>query len=209
MPNTNGKAYGMNALTPMPWWTTPLLRIVFWLAGHGFPPKTQQNFLALTFIHFARWTIVRRDQFPHLAPSQPREKLAYAYLLFISNFNGSWDQYIEAFSLTIPEGMSNIWRFSKGFPGPRPIGPFVAYIHRQQVDTDYYYAAYPGASAKDILGARHLQDALTTLAAGAERQSPEAFLSAFRDTLAVVQQDLSTTGHTPVLDRTTRPAPTR
>jgi uncharacterized protein (DUF58 family) len=77
------------------------------------------------------------------------------------------------------------------------------------VDTDYYYAAYPGASAKDILGARHLQDALTTLAAGAERQSPEAFLSAFRDTLAVVQQDLSTTGHTPVLDRTTRPAPTR
>jgi hypothetical protein len=25
----------------------------------------------------------------------------------------------------------------------------------------------------------------------------------------VVQQDLSTTGHTPVLDRTTRPAPTR
>ena len=184
----------MTAITPMPRWTTPILRVVFWLAAHGFPPKTQKNFVGLTFIHFARWVIIKPSQFPRRSETQPKEDLDYAYLLFISNFNGSWDQYIEAFSLVIPEGMRNIWGWSKGFPGPRPIGPFVDYIHRQQIETDYYYGAYPGASTKDVLGALDANKRYRQLAAQSATMTPDEFRTAFLGFLANVQNGLSTTG---------------
>jgi hypothetical protein len=71
--NINGKAYAMNAITPMKPWKTPLLRLFFFLLGAIKP--LQADLKNLSFIHFARWVIVGRNQFPHLSDKQPREEL--------------------------------------------------------------------------------------------------------------------------------------
>ena len=56
----------------------------------------------LSFIHFARWVVVPRHKFPRLSENQPEEHLHYDYLLFFSNFNGTWNQYIDAFPTSSP-----------------------------------------------------------------------------------------------------------
>lgn len=46
----------------------------------------------LSFIHFARWVIVPHRKFPRITSQQPKEDLQYDYLLFFSNFNGTWNR---------------------------------------------------------------------------------------------------------------------
>lgn len=106
----------MNAITPMKPWKTPILRLLFFILGAIKP--LQAALKELSFIHFARWVIVGRDQFPHLSPEQPSEDLSYDYLLFFSNFNGTWNQYIDAFSAVLSTGLDAIWRWSEKFPVP-------------------------------------------------------------------------------------------
>src|SRR5580693_1083093 len=141
----------MNAITPMKPWKTPLLRILFFVFGAIKP--LQADLKNLSFIHFARWVIVRRDEFPHISREQPDEDLRYDYLFFFSNFNGTWNQYIDAFSAVLSNGLNLIWRWSEKFPGSVPVTLFKEYIARVQFDTDYYYTAYPHATANDLKSA--------------------------------------------------------
>jgi len=90
MTNINGQAYAMNAITPMKPWKTPILRALFFILGAIKPLQTDPK--NLSFIHFARSVIISRHQFPHLSPQQPRDELHYDYLIFFSNFNGTWNQ---------------------------------------------------------------------------------------------------------------------
>ena len=106
MSNVAGKAYGMNVVTPMrpcadldqprssSWWRAP-------------SRATWRGLLGLSIIHFARWVIIKRDQWPDLG--QGKQTLQNDYMLFCSNFNGTWDQYIDAFSDGIPSGLDLLW----------------------------------------------------------------------------------------------------
>ena len=58
-------------------------------------------------------------------------------MLFVSNFNGTWDQYIDAFSDGIPNGLDLFWYASTKYPGSIPSTPFNAYIRANQIDCDY------------------------------------------------------------------------
>ena len=116
MTNINGKAYAMNAITPMKPWKTPILRLIFFLLGAIKP--LQNDLKQLSFIHFARWVIIRRDQWPQLG--QPPAGLANDYMLFCSNFNGTWDQYIDAFADGIPSGLDLFWYSSRKYPQSIP-----------------------------------------------------------------------------------------
>lgn len=195
MANLAGKAYAITNTTPMVSWKTPILRTVFWVIGKlGVPKRDQENLRNLSFIHFARWVVVPKGGWPRLAAEQPRESLHYDYLLFCSNFNGSWEQYIDAFSEVIPGGMNNIWRWSTGYPGSRPITPFLSYIARNQYDNDYYYSATPGATTSDIRHALELRTRLDAFIAASATLSPGQFEAAFTTFLASVQGGLASTG---------------
>lgn len=209
MANVAGKAYAITVTTPMPPWKTGFLRAVFWVIGTlGVPKKDQENLVKLSFIHFARWVIIPRGAFPRLSDTQPAETLQYDYMLFTSNFNGSWEQYIDAFSEVIPGGMNNIWRWSVGYPGSRPISPFLAYIAQNQYDNDYYYNATPGASTTDIVRALELQAELDTFLPQSAAMSTTEFTPAFNAFLTRVQNCLGSTGSDAVavaLDVSTEP----
>ena len=105
MSNVAGKAYGMNVITPMRPYLTWINRFVFRVARAL--PDTLGGLLGLSIIHFARWAIIKRDQWPDLG--QGRQKLRNDYMLFCSNFNGTWDQYIDAFADGIPSGLDLLW----------------------------------------------------------------------------------------------------
>jgi hypothetical protein len=202
MSNVAGKAYGMNVVTPMPPWKTWLNRFIFMLARAQ--PATLGGLLGLSIIHFARWVIIRRDQWPDLGQGRP--VLQNDYMLFVSNFNGTWDQYIDAFSDGIPNGLDLFWYSSSKYPASIPITPFKNYIRHNQVDCDYYYNATPGAAQRDIKAALRVWTAIDGLAAQHATLSAEDFAIAFRRAAAAVQNDLAAPGYAPVASTDTEMA---
>ena len=196
MSNINGKVYAMNVITPMRPWKTFILRALFFLLWNLKP--LQQDLINLSFIEFARWVIIPRDAFPRLARAQREEVLRYDYLLFFSNFNGTWNQYIDAFSAVLSRGLNLIWRWSEKFPGSVPVTPFKDYIARVQFDTDYYYTAYPNATANDLKSAHIVQTAFDTLAQRASSLTPTQFAQAYLDFTLEIQAHLGETGEAPV-----------
>ncbi len=194
MSNVAGKAYGMNVVTPMRPCLTWINRAVF-MASRAIP-SSLGGLLGLSIIHFARWVIIKRDQWPDLG--QGKQALQNDYMLFCSNFNGTWDQYIDAFSDGIPSGLDLLWISSTKYPHSIPISPFKNYIRANQIDTDYYYNSVPGAAQRDIKSALRVRRAILDLAAQQASLSPADFRKLYVATLVGVQNDLGYQGYAPV-----------
>jgi len=202
MSNVAGKAYGMNILTPMKPWKTWVNRFLFMAAR--VLPETLAGLLGLSIIHFARWILIKRHQWPDLG--QGKQQLRNDYMLFCSNFNGTWDQYIDAFSDGIPNGLDLFWYSSTRFPQSIPITPFKNYIRLNQIDTDYYYNATPGAAQRDIKAALRVHAAVNDLAAKHAGLTPSQFAAEYRAALWRVQNDLGACGYAPVASNDTEHA---
>jgi hypothetical protein len=202
MSNVAGKAYIMNALSPMRPWLTWLERLNY--MGARAVPSQLVPLLGLSFIHFARWVIVKRDQWPDIG--QGKQKLRNDYLLFSSNFNGTWDQYLDSFSDGIPTGVDAFWVSSTKFPHSIPSTPFKDYIRGNQLDTDFYYNATPGAAVRDIKAALRVRRAILALAQQLDSLTPEEFQKAYVAALCSVQNGLGYQGYAPVASDDTKNA---
>lgn len=199
MSNVAGKAYAMNIVTPMRPHRTWINTFIF-VAARALPDKLA-GLLGLSIIHFARWVMVRRDQWPDLG--QGRERLVNDYMIFCSNFNGTWDQYIDAFSDGLPNGLDMFWYSSTKYPKSVPITPFKDYIRANQIYTDYYYNATPGSAQRDIKSALRVRDVVRRAAVAHATQAPEAFEASWREALVMVQNDLGSPGFAPVASNDT------
>ncbi|WP_018266867.1 hypothetical protein [Methylosinus sp. LW4] len=202
MSNVTGKAYGMNVITPMKPWRTWFNRFSFMISRSI--PSSLGGLLGLRFIHFARWAIIKRDQWPDLG--QGKQQLANDYLLFCSNFNGTWDQYIDAFADGLPNGLDLLWYTSTKYPHSVPITPFKNYIRANQIDTNYYYNSVPGAAQRDVTAALRVREALLKLEANLQASTPEQFRALYVRYLCTVQNDLGYEGRAPVASNDTENA---
>jgi hypothetical protein len=202
MSNVAGKAYGMNVISPMKPWRT-WLNLFSFMVSRAIP-SSLGGLLGLSFIHFARWAIVRRDKWPDLG--QGKQRLKNDYLLFCSNFNGTWDQYIDAFADGLPNGLDLLWYTSTKYPHSVPITPFKNYIRLNQIDTNYYYNSVPGAAQTDVKSALRIRRALLELAKAHPGLSAEDFRKLYVAELVKVQNDLGYQGFAPVASNDTRNA---
>jgi hypothetical protein len=200
MSNVAGKAYGMNVLTPVSPSRIWVQRLIF-MAGRAFP-STLKGLLGLSLIHFARWVIIKRNQWPEGDRGKPQ--LNYDYVLFCSNFNGTWDQYIDAFSDGIPQGLDLFWYASFKYPHSIPITAFKNYIVHNQFDTGYYYNATPGSAQRDIKAALKVYAELKALAA--KSLDTQSFTREYNMALARVQNCLGSPGYAPIASLDTETA---
>jgi hypothetical protein len=94
-------------------------------------------------LHTARWAIFDND----------------TRFLFASEFDGSWDTYIDDFATTsIAEVFSEVFQFAEGFPGisdPNVKDWFVAH----QVPAISYISAYPDLTTKQVLKGQRVNEA--------------------------------------------------
>jgi hypothetical protein len=207
MSNIAGKAYAINVLTPMrrPWLTW-IQAALFMVAR--VTPTTLSGLLGLKLIHFARWVIIRRNQWPDLG--QGKQTLENDYMLFLSNFNGTWDQYIDAFADGIPDGLDLFWYASTKYPHSIPISTFKEYIGANQIQTNYYYNATPGAAQRDIKAALRVRSKVLELAkahgAGGGTGGPAAFAQAYRAALTEMANSLASPGYAPIASVATEKA---
>jgi hypothetical protein len=194
MSNIAGKAYAMNVVTPSKRHLTWLNSFIFMVARGV--PKVLSGLMGLSLIHFARWVIIKPDQWPDLG--QGKQTLRNDYMLFCSNFNGTWDQYIDAFSDGIPNGLNLFWYTATKYPQSIPVTPFKNYITYNQVFTDYYYNATPGSAQRDVKCAMQVNRAIAELAKAHAAQTPEEFAKTYRAQMLKVQNCLGDPGFGPV-----------
>jgi len=202
MTNIAGKAYAMNVVTPSNPKITWINRLLF-MAARGLPERLF-GLLGLSLIHFARWVIIKPEQWPDLG--QGKQTLKNDYMLFCSNFNGTWDQYIDAFSDGIPNGLNLFWFSATKYPLSIPITPFKTYITHNQVSTDYYYNATPGSAQRDIKTSLKVYDTLLKLEEAHKTQSPAAFAQTYKAALFEMQMGLGDAGFGPMASLSTERA---
>src|SRR4029077_15329637 len=130
---------------------------------------------------------------------QPKEDLKYHYMFFFSNFNGSWDQYVDSFSSAIPSGLNMFWIFNIKYPKSVPMLPFHRYITSNQIWTDHYYNAYPMASSNDVKSAKRVKANLLAFIGEVEKATPEVFQEKYNRLLLELQHDISQMGPNPVI----------
>jgi hypothetical protein len=195
MSNIAGKSYAMNVVTPMRWWTAWRNRFSFWITVK-YPPFIA-GLLTLSLIHYARWVIIKPSQFPQLG--QPPEDLKYTYMLFCSNFNGSWDQYVDSFSSSISGGLDAYWYGSIKYPKSVPMLSFHRYITSNQIWTDHYYNPYPMATSNDVKAAARVKTNLLSFIADTQGVSADHFEAKYNQLLTTLQHDLGQMGPNPIV----------
>lgn len=99
-------------------------------------------------IHFARWCIIDNGR----------------RLLFMSNFDGSWENYLGDFVDKAASGLTAVWsntvinKVAEGFPyakwlyqeGARDEQRFKGYARASQVTTNVWYSAYKELSVQNV-----------------------------------------------------------
>lgn len=105
-------------------------------------------------VHFARWVVLPDDR-------------DGGHLLFTTNFDGPWDDYIEDFAAQAADSFDAVYSNCEGWPerGSRDIDAFKAFVRDHEVPSDVYYRAYPTATVRQVKAGLKLKDALNTVLA--------------------------------------------
>lgn len=78
-------------------------------------------------------------------------------LIFQSNYDGSWESYLEDFITRAHPGQTAAWSNGEGFPksegltgeGARDGDRFKRWVRRQQIPTAFWYCRFPGLTAHE------------------------------------------------------------
>lgn len=184
--NNDGQAIAITVFSTIKLQGRVFLPILFQVTRRF--PRLTGTLRRLSFIHFARWCVIGR--LPYNGPPQKKGRFRYPHMYFESNFNGGWEEYIDAFSHILTNGMTAFWGTSYGFPKPLPTAPFKRYIQANETEADHYYSAYPDATSTMIQRSLELDAKLAPLKRNAERMSPDEFAAAYRSFLTDAQNAL-------------------
>jgi hypothetical protein len=108
--------------------------------------------MGIPTIHFARWVMI---------DDQKR-------MLFFSNFDGSWQQYLGDFIDKSGWGLTGIWSNTMKFPrtkflftgGAYDEEHFLAWSRYFQIPTAVWYCAYPHLSIKNVINNSYIRNEL-------------------------------------------------
>jgi hypothetical protein len=98
------------------------------------------SIIGISTIHFARWVLIDRGR----------------RLMFVSDYDGSWESYIDEFAEMILSGLDAIWETSFGMPpdGARDLPAFKHFLRSHQVPSDVFFAAYPDETVLNVANDR-------------------------------------------------------
>lgn len=125
------------------WFRKLTLALSLWgikqLVTHVYRPGFVLN---MGTIHYAKWFRV---------PDTDK-------LIFLSNFDGSWESYLEDFIMKAHPGQTAAWSNGVGFPKTRFLiydgaedgDRFKRWVRRQQVPTQFWYSRFPDLTTDQI-----------------------------------------------------------
>ena len=137
-------------------------KAVLMLASINARLSTKGKLAGIPSIHFAHWALLDGGR----------------RLLFCSNFDGSWENYLDDFIDKANKGLTGIWGGTIGFPRTRWLfwggatngSRFKAIARNKQVPSSVWYSAYPKLTVDAIDNNSAIRrDLFTDLTAGEAR----------------------------------------
>jgi hypothetical protein len=95
------------------------------------------SLIGISTIHFVRWLLLDNDR----------------RLMLVSDYDGSWEAYIDEFAELILSGLEAIWETADGFPpgGARDLPAFKQFLRDGQVPAEVFFSAYPEETVLNII----------------------------------------------------------
>jgi Dyp-type peroxidase family len=125
------------------WFRKTTLALALWgikqLVTHAYRPGFVLN---MGTIHYAKWFRL---------PKQDK-------LIFLANYDGSWESYLEDFIMKAHAGQTAAWSNGVGFPKTRLLiyegaqdgDRFKRWVRRQQVPAQFWYSRFPKLTTDEI-----------------------------------------------------------
>lgn len=131
------------------------LKCVLALANIVSRVSTNGKLLGLDSLHFAHWALVNDD----------------TRMLFLTNYDGSWENYLDDFIDKAHLGLTAIWSNTLNFPRTRFLAfggatderKFKAIARTTQAYTNVWYSAYPSLTVPAIQNNSAICDGLSQL----------------------------------------------
>ena len=117
--------------------TLPRLRAVLALIDlYGRRLSTPGSLVGISTIHTVRWAIIDGGK----------------RLLMVSNYDGTWENYIDEFAEMILSGLDALWSSAPDFPsaGAQDVAALKEFLRRHQIPANVFYSAYPEASVLNL-----------------------------------------------------------
>ena len=98
------------------------------------------SLVGIATIHTVRWAVIDGGK----------------RLLMVSNYDGTWENYIDEFAELILSGLEcDLWQGSYGFPqlGAQDLAAFKDFLRCHQVPANVFYSGYPAGSVASIVEA--------------------------------------------------------
>jgi hypothetical protein len=98
------------------------------------------SLMGISTIHFVKWLVIDNGR----------------RLLMVSDYDGSWENYIDEFAEMILSGLDAIWETSYGYPpdGARDLPAFKRFLRNHQVPSEVFFSAYPDETVLNIVNDR-------------------------------------------------------
>jgi hypothetical protein len=103
------------------------------------------SLIGISTIHFVKWLVLDDGR----------------RLMMVSDYDGSWESYIDEFAEMILSGLDAIWETSYGFPpdGARDLPAYKRFLRSHQVPSEIFFSAYPDETVLNIVNDRALAQA--------------------------------------------------
>ncbi len=108
------------------------------------------SLIGVSTIHFVKWLVIDDGR----------------RLMMVSDYDGSWESYIDEFAEMILSGLDAIWETAYGYPpdGARDVPAFKRFLRSHQVPSEVFFSAYPEETVlnmtNDLKFARACADAI-------------------------------------------------
>lgn len=164
------------------WFRRMTLRFAFRLIACESALANRPGFLgAMGDIHFARWMVLPRTD----------------TLCFWSNYDGSWESYVETFIQQSGGGVNAIWSNTLGFPrtsllfqkGCKDGNRLRRWARRQQFPVPFWYSAYPHLTLERIRLNAAIRQGIATIGTDADAADWLACFGAQPRPASVVERD--------------------
>jgi hypothetical protein len=113
------------------------------------------SLIGISTIHFVRWLIIDDGR----------------RLIMVSDYDGSWESYIDEFAEMILTGLDAIWETALAFPpdGACDLPAFKWFLRSHQVPAEVFFSAYPRETVPTLINATRERDAHVVLQVASER----------------------------------------
>ena len=95
------------------------------------------SLIGISTIHFVRWLVIDDGR----------------RLMMVSDYDGSWESYIDEFAEMILSGLDAIWETARAYPpdGARDLPAFKWFLRSHQVPAEVFFSAYPSETVLNIV----------------------------------------------------------